>query len=103
MITLHFLFFFSIKLDQKRRSKSLKSVDLQVQMKGSKGPETVLADSKLEAIPLEDLHQRGRHARQVGEMLHTGRDMSSGYSSTDRSSSDHGSAERLIAHGVHKV
>ncbi|XP_005103740.1 protein C1orf43 homolog isoform X2 [Aplysia californica] len=91
-----------IKLDQKRRSKTLKAVDLEVQMKGSKGTETVVHEQKGEAIPLEDLHQRGRAGVNHAEPL-TNRDISSGYSSTDRSSSDRGSAERLISQEERRV
>uniref|UniRef100_A0A0B7A466 Uncharacterized protein n=1 Tax=Arion vulgaris TaxID=1028688 RepID=A0A0B7A466_9EUPU len=84
-----------IKLDQKRRSKTIMAVDLEVHVKkGSKGVETVTNAKKCENIPLEEIRHRVAHV-EVGEQQHTMREISSGYSSTDRSSSQ-GSAERLI-------
>ncbi|XP_059179051.1 protein C1orf43 homolog [Physella acuta] len=90
-----------IKLDQKRRSKQgeIKAVDLEVQIrKGSKGNETITSAIKYESIRMEEIGPHGGSAeRQV-----THRDMSSGYSSTDRSSSQ-GSADRLLMHTDKKV
>ncbi|CAG5118014.1 unnamed protein product [Candidula unifasciata] len=83
-----------IKLDQRRRSKNIKAVDLEVQIrKGSKGSEIVTHAKKCENIPLEEIRHRGAHA-ELQNQQHM-REISSGYSSTDRSSSQ-GSAERLI-------
>lgn len=90
-----------IKMDQKRRSKTLKAVDLEVRVKGSKGTETIVCEDKVETIPLEPLHHRGRGG--LGVVMEAHRDISSGYSSTDRSSSDRGSAERLISHELRRV
>ncbi|BFY98501.1 hypothetical protein BsWGS_01541 [Bradybaena similaris] len=84
-----------IKLDQRRRSKNIKTVDLEVHVrKGSKGSETVTNAKKCENIPLEEIRHRGAPA-EIRDQQHTMREISSGYSSTDRSSSQ-GSAERLI-------
>ncbi|KAK3731654.1 hypothetical protein RRG08_035325 [Elysia crispata] len=88
-----------IKLDQKRRSKSLKAVDMEVHFNKNAlgGAETVLYKKSAENIPMQDM-VRNRSAVGAGDVTetpHTTRDISSGYSSTDRSSSP-GSAEKLL-------
>ncbi|KAI8789171.1 hypothetical protein BgiMline_001041 [Biomphalaria glabrata] len=84
-----------IKMDQKRRSKSLQTVDLEVQLKkGSKGSETTT--KRYENILMEEIrHKGGAPSLEMMDRPPAHRDMSSGYSSTDRSSSQ-GSADRLL-------
>lgn len=90
-------------MDQKRRSQNIKTVDLEVQVKkGSRGTETITNTKKHESIPLENLAQNNGASNEVGEHHHVVRDISSGYSSTDRSSSQ-GSAERLIVFEERKL
>ena len=86
-------------MDQKRRGKSLKTVDLEVQLSKTKGVETTISEQRSEIIPLETLHHRASVVRQEPR---TCRDISSGYSSTDRSS-EHGSLEQLIPTGIRRV
>ncbi|GFR76594.1 hypothetical protein ElyMa_005804000 [Elysia marginata] len=88
-----------IKLDQKRRSKSLKTVDMEVHFNKNflGGAKTVVHGKPLEHIPLQDIPRKRSPAGacDVTEPTHTARDISSGYSSTDRSSSP-GSAEAKL-------
>ncbi|CAL1531848.1 unnamed protein product [Lymnaea stagnalis] len=93
-----------IKMDQKRRSKNIKAVDLEVQVrKGSKGSETVTSARKYETILMEEIGKhKGCGASEVVDRQPANRDMSSGYSSTDRSSSQ-GSAERLLMIGEKRL
>ena len=90
---------YRIKLDQKRRSKSLKTVDVEVHFNKNAhgGAETVVHEKSTEHIPMQEI-VRNRSAAGAGDVTdtpHTTRDISSGYSSTDRSSSP-GSAEKLL-------
>ncbi|GFO05282.1 hypothetical protein c1orf43 homolog isoform x2 [Plakobranchus ocellatus] len=87
-----------IKLDQKRRSKSMKTVEMEVHLnKNSQhGAETIIHGASPELIPLQDIvRHRGAASSPDVATPQTARDISSGYSSTDRSSSP-GSEEKLI-------